>query len=405
MVGCAAWIAFWYVGTTYSWGVLQAALVDRKLAPPSTLAFVGSLAVALLSVLSIINSRLLGNIGARRMGMMGVLLMGSSQILAGWSTRNVAGLFVTAGVMMGVGVSLCFMVVSIAPAQYFSTKRGTAVGLVYAGGGLGGAVISLAMEAGVRRFGPEWTFRGVGIIMLVTCLPAAWYLQERASLHRNVFLDWCVDMPTTVLANTRSLFRSADFLLLFITGAFATFPLFVPPFFLPLLSQSLKLSTSMGAVLVCLFNGASAAGRMLTGILADRWLGPINTLCVTLSITALSLLVMWPTSTSFAPLVVFVIVNGMSNGGFFSIMPTVVGNVLGSQRISVAFGMIVTGWIGGYLMGAPAAGYLLEAYGGTDKGAAAFRPAMFWAGGMAAGAAGLAVFLRLRKNTDLRVKM
>lgn len=31
-------------------------------------------------------------------------------------------------------------------------------------------------------------------------------------------------------------------------------------------------------------------------------------------------------------------------------MPTVVGNVFGSQRVSVATGMIVTGWGGGYLM-------------------------------------------------------
>lgn len=170
-------------------------------------------------------------------------------------------------------------------------------------------------------------------------------------------------------------------------------------------AQSLHLDSSYGAILVCLFNFASAVGRILTGILSDRLMGPMNTLCVTLVITAVTLLVMWPTSTSFAPLVVFVILNGASNGGFFSIMPTVVGNLLGSQRISVAFGMIVTGWMAGYLMGAPAAGYILQAYGGTDRGAAAFRPALFWAGGMAAGAAGLAVLLRLMKSRKIFVKM
>jgi hypothetical protein len=113
---------------------------------------------------------------------------------------------------------------------------------------------------------------------------------------------------------------------------------------------------------------------------------------------------MWPTSTSFAPLVVCVILNGASDGRF-SIIPTVVGNLLGSQRISVAFGMIVTGWMAGYLMCAPAAGYMLQAYGGTDRGAAVFRPALFWAGGMSASAAGLAVFLRLKKSRKILVKM
>ena len=31
-------------------------------------------------------------------------------------------------------------------------------------------------------------------------------------------------------------------------------------------------------------------------------------------------------------------------------MPTVVGNVFGSARVSVAMGMIVSGWVGGYLL-------------------------------------------------------
>ena len=46
----------------------------------------------------------------------------------------------------------------------------------------------------------------------------------------------------------------------------------------------------------------------------------------------------------------FVIINGASNGGFFATIPTVVGSEFGSQRVSVAMGMIVTGWVGGYLL-------------------------------------------------------
>ena len=49
-------------------------------------------------------------------------------------------------------------------------------------------------------------------------------------------------------------------------------------------------------------------------------------------------------------MIVFVIMNGASNGGFFAKIPTVVGSEFGSQRVSVAMGMIVTGWVGGYLL-------------------------------------------------------
>lgn len=62
------------------------------------------------------------------------------------------------------------------------------------------------------------------------------------------------------------------------------------------------------------------------------------------------MLVLWPVSNSLAPLIAFAIINGMGNGGFFSTMPTVVGSVFGSARVSVAMGMIITGWGGGYLM-------------------------------------------------------
>jgi MFS family permease len=79
-------------------------------------------------------------------------------------------------------------------------------------------------------------------------------------------------------------------------------------------------------------------------------------------------------------------------------MPTVVGSMFGSIRVSVALGMIVTSWGGGYLMGAPIAGYLLDAYGGEKGGFEAYRPAIWYAGSLAVGAAGLVGFVRLWKD-------
>jgi MFS family permease len=97
------------------------------------------------------------------------------------------------------------------------------------------------------------------------------------------------------------------------------------------------------------FNLSSAAGRLLCGFLCDA-IGPLNTLFMSLVLSAGSMLVLWPISNSLGPLVAFVVINGAANGGFFSCMPTVVGEVFGSARVSVAMGMIVTGWVGGYLL-------------------------------------------------------
>lgn len=147
----------------------------------------------------------------------------------------------------------------------------------------------------------------------------------------------------------RQLFRDFRFTTIFLVGAIATFPLFVPPFFLPLYSASLGLSPLIGTGLVAGFNLSSAIGRIGCGFLCDR-LGPLNTLFLALSLSAASMLTLWPISSHIAPLIAFVVINGAANGGFFATMPTVVGNVFGLARMSVAMGMIVTGWAGGYLM-------------------------------------------------------
>lgn len=87
------------------------------------------------------------------------------------------------------------MVVSVTPAQYFNKKRGIANGIVYAGGGLGGTAISFAMDALIQKLGIVWTFRVLGIAMLVTGLPAAWLIKERAPIKTTTFIEWFVAHP------------------------------------------------------------------------------------------------------------------------------------------------------------------------------------------------------------------
>lgn len=87
-----------------SWGILQAAFVADKVASASTLSFVGSVTVVFIAVLAIANSTLIRWLGAQRTALLGVSLMGIGELSASFATKSIAGLFVTAGVVMGVGV-------------------------------------------------------------------------------------------------------------------------------------------------------------------------------------------------------------------------------------------------------------------------------------------------------------
>lgn len=296
----------------------------------------GSLNTAFMASSAILSARLINTIGTRRAAILGMLFFGTGQILSGFTVDNVGGLFVTAGALTGVGSSLSFNVVGSLPTQYFNRKRGLANGIVFACGGLGGAVLSFAIDALLRGLGTAWTFRVLGFAALITGTPAAWLAKDRVLPNRPSFIDW-------------QLLKDFRFVVLLIAGAIGTFPLFVPPFFLPLYCSSLGLSSSTGAALVAAFNFSSAIGRISCGVLADT-IGALNTLTVSLALTGMSMLVLWPFSVTLAPLIIFSIINGLATGGYFALMPTIAGRLFGSARVGVAFSMLVTSWSAGYLL-------------------------------------------------------
>ncbi|KAI1381992.1 MFS general substrate transporter [Hypoxylon crocopeplum] len=381
VAGCAT-VMFWFGGTTYSWGVMQAVLVNQGLASASTLAFVGSTAVAAIAAFALINARLVRLVGARATALLGVFFMGIGETMASFTTHSIGGLFATESVVMGIGVSLCFMVTSVTPAQYFKNRRGLANGMVYAGAGLGGTCIAFVMDVINERLGPEWTFRIIGIAMLGTGLPMAFLIKDRGGPPPiQAWVEW-------------GLFKDFRFNTIFLCGFIATFPLFVPVFFVPLYAESFGIPSLGGAGLVAAFQFASFIGRLGGGALADI-LGALNTLISSLVLNAISMLLIWPLSTSIGPLIVFVILNGAANGTFFATMPTVLANLFGSARLSVAMGMVVTAWTGGYLLGSPIAGYILNATGDKDD-VHSYLPTIFYAGGLSALALALSLMTRLK---------
>ena len=102
--------SFFHIGLTYSWGIVQARLSASHLAKDSTLSFIGSTAVAFVSFAALVNARIIRRLGTRNSALLGCFSLGFGKILNGWASYSIAGLFVTNGVIVGFGTSLCFMV-------------------------------------------------------------------------------------------------------------------------------------------------------------------------------------------------------------------------------------------------------------------------------------------------------
>jgi hypothetical protein len=97
-------------GINYSWGVIQLRLVQDKLSSASTLSFIGGLSSACISAFATLNSNLVRRFGVRNCALVGSVLVSFAQIFSGWTTKNLGGMFVCSGLMMGTGMSILFMV-------------------------------------------------------------------------------------------------------------------------------------------------------------------------------------------------------------------------------------------------------------------------------------------------------
>ncbi|KAM0752063.1 monocarboxylate permease Mch4 [Meredithblackwellia eburnea MCA 4105] len=382
----AVWILFFTsIGALYSWGVFQEALVREGVASSSTLAFIGSAQTVVEAVAAIPASRLVGRFGSRNIALVGTFMCGLGPVIAGSCSHNVPALIISEGLVFGLGQCLIFFSGATLPSSWFLRKRGLATGIVYAGGGFGGAVFSIIASALIQRVGVPWTFRTMGLLFTALNVPAALLLKTRLPrqplLPGGKIVEW-------------AMFKDARFVLVVLSTALALFPLFCTAYFLPLYATSIGLSPTTGALLLAGFNLSSAVGRVGFGLGADRLFGPVNSLIICLLLISSTTLVIWPLSATIAPLAIYSVVNGISSGGFFSLTTGCVATLFGSKKLPVAFPLIVSFWSPGYFLGAPIAGYILGASGGANAGSRAFLPAMMYSGGLSMTAAVLLIVAR-----------
>jgi len=108
--GLAADGSFFFSGSSYSYGVIQAKLDEDGVGSAAVLAFVGSMSSAALSIFAIPNSAIIRKFGARRVLIAGGLITGLGEILAGFAVKSIPGLFITYGIVTGAGYSMIYMV-------------------------------------------------------------------------------------------------------------------------------------------------------------------------------------------------------------------------------------------------------------------------------------------------------
>ncbi|RCI13064.1 hypothetical protein L249_0652 [Ophiocordyceps polyrhachis-furcata BCC 54312] len=391
VVAASSCSLFCYMGCIYCWGILQVEISQKTSMTLPSLTFVGSLGTSFMASISPFVGEAIRRYGYRNTALVGAFLLGLGEVLSSWVTHHLAALLVTHGCLFGIGGGMTILPCSTAPLKWFRKRRGLAVGVVFGGSSLGSTVMAVATNYLVTSVGIAWTFRILGLVLWAVCLPAALFIGPPSSQDSIPRLQW-------------HRWTQPDFLLLLFGGAVSCFPVFVPPYFIPVFARSISHSSSTGIIALTIWNMSSTISRVVAGFMADSYLGPINSLCLAIFLCSVSALVIWPFASNMGILSVFCVVSGVGCGAFFSLFPTVTSAVFGPENTLGVLPMLWAAWFFGYFFGTPIASRLY-ALAAADADTTEYRPAAFYAGAASMFGLIFLVILRYRQRSVLLARV
>ncbi|KAI8817473.1 major facilitator superfamily domain-containing protein [Fimicolochytrium jonesii] len=350
-------------GMASMWGVYQAHYSKQQTFGPTTtqlqLSFVGGLGGGVTFVFGPIVGWVQRRWGFKAPLWIGTVVFAGSLELASLSTK-LWHLYLTQSFLFGLGASLIFLGSVGAPPQWFHSRRALATGLAASGSGIGTLVLAPLAQHLIDTLEVFWCLRIMGLIALVggvvgslLCrLPDGMVVEEKSvdwsHVKKNTGFRWMLAFAVTNLLGY-----------------------IIPFYFIPSYALSLGLSPSTGAFLVALLSGTNAFGRILAGQLADK-IGRINAQSLVIFVSGLSCLTLWSTAHTQTTLTIFVVVYGITGGGYWALTPAVVAEIVGITALGGALPIVFMTNSLPMIFSGPIASAILGAQGGSYTGLIAF---------------------------------
>jgi MFS family permease len=272
-------------------------------------------------------------------------------LIATSRVQSLAVGYVTYGAGVGIAAACGYVPMVAVVGGWFVRHRAVAVGLAVAGIGVGTLVMSPLSAALINRWGWRDTyvfFAIVGTLILLACLPL-------------------VDRPPgdggPQPARFADAFASPVFRRIQLSAAILGLALFVPFVFVGQYAKERDIGSVAAAVLVGVLGGSSVLSRIGFGSLVRRF-GSFRLYRACLSIQGISFVVWFVAGSSYALLVVFVLVLGVGYGGFVALSPIVISDRMGVAGLGSLLGLLYTAPGFGALIGTPTAGWLIDTTGG-----------------------------------------
>lgn len=342
-------------GYVNAWGIFQTYYQQTLLSDtsPSTIAWIGSIQYALTFMPGLFVGQLFDR------GHLKVPLVAASIGLV-VSTLLVAQCTVywqfllCQGFAVGLFSGLTFGPLVAVVAHWFRRRKGLALGCLALGSSSGGTLFPIIVHNLIDSVGFKWTMRIVALILL--CFLTVTFLTVERRLPPK-------PDPGPII-NLRE-FHSVAYTVYVLSGFVTFLGLYTMLTYINVSAEFVGIDPSFAVYLVSIGNAGSAVGRVIAGLLADRF-GPLNIMIPATLFAGITTYI-WPFIHSIAAYVVLGIVNGMFTGVYASMLTAPLLGMGQTQTVGLRVGMFFSILALGALAGPPISGAINDATGGYKE--------------------------------------
>lgn len=306
-----------------SYGVFLAYYLEADVFPEASsldFAFVGGLNFGAALLIATPVTQAVRRFGTHPPLIAGIVTQSAGYIAASFATR-IWHLYLSQGLLVGIGMGLLFIPSVQCTSQWFDKKRSLANGINSAGSGVGGLIMSFAIGATITSVDFRWALRVCGIVTFVMNSMATMLIRNRnASIkpaQRGFDHRLLRRRPVLLLLSWAFLSMLGYMVVLYSLSAFAA---------------SIGLSHGQATSLTAILNAGTAVGRPMLGFLSDKT-GRMEMAAMATAINAIVIFALWLPSKSYALTVVFSLISGGTIGTFWMTISPLCVEVAGLKEL------------------------------------------------------------------------